>query len=602
MTNYDCQSFNNNIKILIFYIIMIIIIISFLFILTLNIINYILFSIYCINDIVLEYTSEDPENIILKDKYKYRLLNYIINLSYPCKSNVYNINNNYDNNSSDLYIHYVIVYYNYIVKLLLFIIILLFIGFIYNMFNLLITVVNNNFCMKNDTCQIIFSEIYEKHTYIYYIIFIIFVYVYLHSYIYTYIFNRNVYKDLYDLYEGDNGEYQKTDIVVSQAISLLNNKVINNKGTSIIPNTIVIFLNNLKNISYKNLQLTNILDKDNILLPTSSEIFKEMIADGLINNYKFIIPNELANENNINILLKDICYIDIDKISSKDDRISKDTKEILGYKIFIYLIYNYVISYNKEDPFIIHKLNNIYLNIYENIAKEHILYSNTEKLQTAVDDENAKDTEQDTERNTEQDTEEVFDIDYINNLIDNIDNAGIKQMYNEIKCSYTIKLLMPENTKKTELSLKLHDNATLLLKYIKKYNEKQIELKGTSDETTALKELNTKLSYDSQTEYDEKKDRLQFIIQGKINAFADTFQDYSLENKTKKIINFNLYKLNFYLAIEMLHTVLFILIVLAILYKSNEYPFIEKYINIIIGYALLIIDEVFYSILGIYFI
>lgn len=583
MTNYDCQSFNNNIKILIFYIIMIIIIISFLFILTLNIINYILFSIYCINDIVLEYTSEDPENIILKDKYKYRLLNYIINLSYPCKSNVYNVNNNYDNNSSDLYIHYVIVYYNYIVKLLLFIIILLFIGFIYNMFNLLITVINNKYCMKNDTCQIIFSEIYEKHTYIYYIIFIIFIYVYLHSYIYTYIFNRNVYKDLYDLYEGDNGEYQKTDIVVSQAISLLNNK-----GTSIIPNTIVIFLNNLKNISYKNLQLTNILDKYNILLPTSTEIFKEMIDDGLINNYKFIIPNELANENNINILLKDICYIDIDKILSKDDKISKDTQKILGYKIFIYLIYNYVISYNKEDPFIIHKLNNIYLNIYENIAKEHILYSNT---QTAFSSSTANDTK--------KDTEEVFDIDYINNLIDNIDNAGIKQMYNEIKCSYTIKLLMPENTKKTEISLKLHDNATLLLKYIKKYNEKQIELKGTSDKTTAL---NTKLSYDSQKEYNEETEMLQFIIQGKINAFADTFQDYSLENKTKKIINFNLYKLNFYLAIEMLHTVLFILIVLAILYKSNEYPFIEKYINIIIGYALLIIDEVFYSILGIYFI
>ena len=161
---------------------------------------------------------------------------------------------------------------------------------------------------------------------------------------------------------------------------------------------------------------------------------------------------------------------------------------------------------------------------------------------------------------------------------------------------------MPENTKKTEISLKLHDNATLLLKYIKKYNEKQIELKGTSDETTALREFNTKLSYDSQTEYDEKKDILQFIIQNKINAFSDTFQDYSLENKTKKIINFNLYKLNFYLAIEMLHTVLFILIVLAILYKSKEYPFIEKYINIIIGYALVIIDEVFYSILGIYFI
>ena len=136
MTYYDCQSFNNNINILIFYIIMIILVISFLFILAFNIINYILFSIYCINDIILEYTSEEPENIILKDKYKYRLLNYIINLSYPCKSNVYNVNNNYDNNSSDLYIHHVIVYYNYIVKLLLFIVILLFAGFIYNMFKI----------------------------------------------------------------------------------------------------------------------------------------------------------------------------------------------------------------------------------------------------------------------------------------------------------------------------------------------------------------------------------------------------------------------------------------------------------------------------------
>ena len=70
MTNYDCRSFNNNIKILIFYIMIIIIIISFLFILALNIINYILFIIYCINDIILEYTSEEPENILLKDKYK----------------------------------------------------------------------------------------------------------------------------------------------------------------------------------------------------------------------------------------------------------------------------------------------------------------------------------------------------------------------------------------------------------------------------------------------------------------------------------------------------------------------------------------------------
>jgi len=582
MTNYDCQSFNNNIKILIFYIIMIIIIISFLFILTLNITNYILFTIYCINDIILEYTSEEPENIILKDKYKYRLLNYIINLSYPCKSNLYNVNNNYDSNSSDLYIHKVIVYYNYIVKLLLFIIILLFIGFIYNMFNLLITVVNNYFCKNNDKCQIIFSEIYEKHPYIYYIIIIIFIYVYLHSYLYTYIFNRNVYKDLYDLYEGDDGEYQKTDLVISHAISLLNNK----EGIT-ASNTIVIFLNNLKNISYKNLELKNFIDKNNILTSTSSATFKKLIDDGLINNYRFIIPSELVNENNTNILLKDISYIDINKITSKD------AQEILGYKIFIYLIYNYVISHNKEDPFIIHKLNNIYLNIYENIAKEHIIYINKQEKEESlksVKDEGAKNTDI------------VFDIESINDLINNIDDVGIKQMYNDIKCSYTVKLLLPEHVKKTELSLKLHENATLLLKYIKSNVEYQVKLKGSSEESTTSTEFINNLTYDSQIEYNDTNNKLQFIIQDKINAFADTFHDYSLENKAKKIVVFNLYKLNFYLAIEMLHTILFILIVLAILYKSKEYPFIEKYINIIIGYAIVIINEVFFSLLGIYFI
>lgn len=148
MVDFDCNSLNNNIKLLIVSIMMIILVISFLFILVLNIINYILFSIYCINDIILEYTSEDPENIILEDLYKYRLLKYVINLSYLSKNNSYNIKYNYDKNSSDLYIHNVIVYYNYIVKLLLLIIILLFIGFIYNMFNLLITVVNNHFCKK----------------------------------------------------------------------------------------------------------------------------------------------------------------------------------------------------------------------------------------------------------------------------------------------------------------------------------------------------------------------------------------------------------------------------------------------------------------------
>jgi len=574
----DCNSFNNNIKILIVFIMIIILVISFLFILILNIINNILFSIYCINDIIIENTSEEPENIILENLYKYRLLKYVINLSYLNKNNSYNVKYDYDKNSSDLYIHNVIVYYNYIVKLLLLIIILLFIGFIYNMFNLLITVVNNAFCNKNDTCEIIFTEIYNNHSYIYYIIILIFLYIYLHSYIYTYVFNKSIYKDIYDIYKGEN---QTSDLVLSDSISLLNNT---NDTKSIEEEKIVVFIDNLKNLSYKKLYINIFLDKDNNLYPNSDDKFKNLIDYGITNNYNFIIPGDIMNDNKTNILLKNIC-----NIKSDDEH----SQKILGYKIFIYLIYHYVISHNREDPFLIHKLNNIYLNLFENISKEHIDYYN--KNVDNVD--NVDPTFFDfTSKNID-----TNNIDYIIDLINNIDNVGIKNMYNDIKSSYTIKILLPESTKTKDLLDTLHNNAKLLIGYIKKNLEKK-----KNDEKNAKKILNLTnviniLSYDNEEEYKSDK-YLQNIIKDKINEFAGTFHDYYLENEEKQIVNFNLYKIRFYITIEMLLTIFFILIVLIILYRSKNYPYIEMYVNTAISLAIIIVNNVITSILGIYFI
>ena len=611
----DCNSFNNNIKILIVFIMIIILVISFLFILILNIINNILFSIYCINDIIIENTSEEPENIILENLYKYRLLKYVINLSYLNKNNSYNVKYDYDKNSSDLYIHNVIVYYNYIVKLLLLIIILLFIGFIYNMFNLLITVVNNAFCNKNDTCEIIFTEIYNNHSYIYYIIIMIFLYIYLHSYIYTYVFNKSIYKDLYDIYKSDN---QTSDFILSDSISLLNNT---NDTKSIEEEKIVVFIDDLKNLSYKKLYINIFLDKDNNLYPNSDDKFKKLIDYGITNNYKFIIPGDIMNDNKTNILLKNICNI------KNDD---EHSQKILGYKIFIYLIYHYVISHNRDDPFIIHKLNNIYLNIFENISKEHIDYYNKNNKEQETDELAAKENTEKTDDwplytsiinmyNTEnkenieaedQNTskqEDIYptlfdvksnDIDYIIDLINNIDNVGIKNMYNDIKSSYTIKLLLPESTKTKDLLDTLHNNAKLLVGYIKKNLEKK---KNDEKTSTKISNIINKLSYDNEEEYTSDK-YLQNIIKDKINEFAGTFHDYYLENEEKKIVNFNLYKIRFYLTIEMLQTIFFILIVLIILYRSKNYPYIEMYINTTITLAIIIVNKVITSILGIYFV
>ena len=155
------------------------------------------------------------------------------------------------------------------------------------------------------------------------------------------------------------------------------------------------------------------------------------------------------------------------------------------------------------------------------------------------------------------------DIDYIIDLINNIDNVGIKNMYNDIKSSYTIKLLLPESTKTKDLLDTLHNNAKLLVGYIKKNLEKK---KNDEKTSTKISNIINKLSYDNEEEYTSDK-YLQNIIKDKINEFAGTFHDYYLENEEKKIVNFNLYKIRFYLTIEMLQTIFFILIVLIILYR-----------------------------------
>ena len=97
----------------------------------------------------------------------------------------------------------------------------------------------------------------------------------------------------------------------------------------------------------------------------------------------------------------------------------------------------------------------------------------------------------------------------------------------------------------------------------------------------------------------EKFDTLRKNLREKIDDFAGAFSNFYQEDKTLGDINRIVYKINFYLAIEMLTTIIFILLVLLILYKSNKYPFLEKYINIAITYAILIINEVISAILGI---
>jgi hypothetical protein len=557
-TEEVCKSLNNIIIFVIFCIVIIILIVS-LYILAINIINYMLFTIYCIYDNIADYTAEDPENIILGNKYKFRLINYVNNLKYNANK-IYISNNNYDTLSSDLYIHKTITYYNYIVKLLLVIIMVILIGTIYNIFNIIIIHVTG--CIPEISCNFIHTDLYNNNTHIYYIIIIISIYICVHSYIYTYGFNKNIYKDIFDLYDrsGSSGSnYKSADMMVYNAVNY-----IKDKDTLLPTKTLSQYLDNLKDFSYDNIYFNIFLNAEDILSNDANDALSDLINNGIIANNKFIIPTILENEDNTNILLKQI-YTGI---------IPSDTKgqELLANKIYLYLIYHYVIAYNNEDPLIIHKLNNIFLDTFKNLCRK---YDN---------------------ENKEKNKEKKITIDNDSERNDILDkfNSEIKFMYNEIKSSYTIKLLLPVNTTKQLLLKRLHDNADLILKYIYIYK--------VNEDTTTTTTYRNLQKYNETTDNTAPAiiiDTLKAKLKEKIDDFTETFSDFYQENKTLIYINTIVYKINFYLAIEMLITILFILIVLLILYKSNKYPFLEKYINIAITYAILIINEVISAILGI---
>lgn len=88
-------------------------------------------------------------------------------------------------------------------------------------------------------------------------------------------------------------------------------------------------------------------------------------------------------------------------------------------------------------------------------------------------------------------------------------------------------------------------------------------------------------------------------IKENIEGFANGFSDYYQEDKTLAVVNRVVYKINFYLAIEMMVTIIYILIVLLLLYKSGKYPYMETQINAAITYAIIIINELISAILGI---
>jgi hypothetical protein len=191
------------------------------------------------------------------------------------------------------------------------------------------------------------------------------------------------------------------------------------------------------------------------------------------------------------------------------------------------------------------------------------------------------------------------DTEYTDDFLERF-NIDIKKMYKDIKCSYSIKLLLPIGTKKENVLKDLHSNTGDLLKLLsKRFDIIEQEPTPSSLEDTLHRSL-IDYKYDEAFDKNDALYDLKHTISEKIKEFAEKgFADYYQEDKTANDINRIVYKINFYLAIDMLQPVLCILIVLLILYKSTKFPYLELYINMAITYVVLIINEVVSAILGI---
>jgi hypothetical protein len=594
-----CKDVNSNIILLIFCIIIIILVIS-MFILFLNILSYILFTIYCISDNAIIYMAEDPESIILGETYKYKLLNYVKNSNYkqPKEGETYNsfVKYDFDSGSSDIYIHKAIVYYNYIAKLLLLIMFLLVIGVLYNAY-IKLTSWSSGCNQPSAVCEFLLIEIFSKDTYIYYIIILLFAYIFIHSYMYTSLFNKSIYFDLYSIYAKKENKYKEADTIVYESINYIKDykppvpsgadaaaiKAAETTAKELAEQ----YLKPLANLSFNEVSFNKFLNKDNTMWPDYDDRYKNLLNYGIQVNNKFVIPNSLEGEDDFNEVLTHIC--DKEKIKScfvkaTDAAVSTPSQELLANKIFLYLIYHYVITNNIEDPLIIHKLNNIYMDLFTNIY--NLLKS--KELKKGKND-----------------------VEYTDDFLERF-SVYIKKMYKDIKCSYTVKLLLPIVTKKQEVLDDIHSNADDLLKLLSKKfvvddttapEDKPIyeKIKGLLETYKDDNNRYSKIGYTkSGTDKEDKLYDLKYKISEKIRNFADNgFTDYYQEDKTSNDINTIVYKINLYLALDMLQTVICILVVLFILYKSNKYPYLELYIKMAMTYAIVIINEVISAILGI---
>lgn len=287
----------------------------------------------------------------------------------------------YDDKATYLYVHLNNRYYEMIIFVIFIILFIFMIKIIISITSNLLSTISDK---KIDVDESIFRHIYNKKFSIIIIIISVLLYCMLHSTLYKKIFIENVYDRIYKMYN----EILKIDLQVQSEFSEIILYYNKNNSDAEIQKLKAKTIDNLKYLSHN-----GHLDKRDTIVDFTDET-KDAETQIDLFTKKILLVNKKFNVGNYTKIYNLKEYIDqcisyhclntgvCDGSSSSntaDDSAEANTKtaktvydRLLASQLFIIMVYMYVINNNKEDPYIILKLNKLIIGDIVKVGNKNI--------------------------------------------------------------------------------------------------------------------------------------------------------------------------------------------------------------------------------------
>lgn len=277
----------------------------------------------------------------------------------------------HDANTTDLYVHLNNRFYEMVLFVLFIILLIFVIKIIYTFVGNLLSTIKDDEISEIDSTNI-FRYVYNKKFSMIIIIIAILLYCMLHSILYKKIFIDNVYDRIHGMYK----EITKIDLQMQGDVNMLIDNVLTSDTTTSGSGNYNETIGNLLKLSH----IGNLEKRDTIIdfadpvndSKAQLELFtKKMLVvnkkfnisnyDKLFNLKEYINTCLNAHRHSIKCDANNIEHGAETKFQSPGDDGVLNEDRILASQLFIIIIYIYFVSNNKDDPYILIKLNKLIL-------------------------------------------------------------------------------------------------------------------------------------------------------------------------------------------------------------------------------------------------